>query len=347
MRVQGLIVRIIRQFIGDKRAVALLIVAPIFVLTLTSWVFKGDTYQPKLATVNVPAMIQDQLKKNGANLIDIQESEIQSLLKNNTIDGAVIFSNEKVELILEGSDPMVNRSIQLILQKSIQPMAHHPSLQSMANQSSLTVSYIHGSAEMVAFDSIGPVLLGFFAFFFVFLLAGVSFLRERTGGTLERLMVSPIRRGEIVVGYVIGYAIFAILQTIIITLYATRILHMMMVGSIFNVFIITLLLSLAALTLATLLSAFANNEFQMIQFIPLVIVPQVFFSGLFRLDTMILPLQWLSLFMPLRYGANALREVMIRGGGLANIWPDLLVLSAFSVVFMILNVLALRRQRAL
>ena len=111
--------------------------------------------------------------------------------------------------------------------------------------------------------------------------------------------------------------------------------------------LITLLLALTALTLGTLISAFAANEFQMIQFIPLIIVPQLFFSGLFSLDTMATWLRWIGVFMPLQYGADALRNIMIRGAGWDHIQMDVYVLAAFSLLFIVLNIVALRKHRRL
>ncbi|MDQ0162126.1 ABC transporter DrrB family efflux protein [Bacillus alveayuensis] len=175
----------------------------------------------------------------------------------------------------------------------------------------------------------------------------MSFLRERTSGTLERLLATPIRRHELVFGYVIGFGLFTAIQATLISGYAIRVLNMMLVGSFWYVLLITLLLAMTALTLGTLLSAFANNELQMIQFIPLVIVPQVFFSGLFPLDAMADWLASFSVIMPLTYGANALREIMIRGNGFESFQQDVYILLAFSVVFIILNVIVLKRYRRL
>lgn len=189
------------------------------------------------------------------------------------------------------------------------------------------------------------VLIGFFAFFFVFLVAGISFLKERTTGTLERLVATPIKRWEIVIGYVIGFGLFTTIQAILITWFSVDILGMMMNGMLINLLLVTLLLSITALTLGIFLSSFANSEFQMMQFIPLVIVPQVFFSGLFNIDTMAQWLRWLSKIMPLYYGADAMRNVMIRGKSFGDIAVDLAVLLGFSIVFMVLNVLTLRKYR--
>lgn len=130
------------------------------------------------------------------------------------------------------------------------------------------------------------MLVSFFVFFFVFLIAGIALLKERTSGTLERLLATPIKRYEIVAGYVIGYGLFALIQTIIVVLYAVNVLDIVLVGSIWLVLLTNILVALVALSLGTLLSSFATSEFQMVQFIPLVIVPQVFFTGIFPLDGM-------------------------------------------------------------
>lgn len=119
----------------------------------------------------------------------------------------------------------------------------------------------------------------------------------------------------------------------------------MMTGSFGYVLLITLLLSMTALTLGTLLSAFAANELQMIQFIPLIIVPQIFLSGLFPLDTLPLWLQRVGLATPIYYGSEALMNIMVRGKGWSAIALDVYVLIGFSLLFMLLNVLALRKHR--
>ncbi len=108
-------------------------------------------------------------------------------------------------------------------------------------------------------------------------------MRERTTGTLERLMATPIKRYEVVIGYLVGYGIFAVIQTLIVVLFSINILHIILAGSILNVILINLLLALVALSLGILLSTFASSEFQMIQFIPLVIIPQIFLQGFFHL----------------------------------------------------------------
>jgi ABC-2 type transport system permease protein len=340
MRVKALVIRILRQIIRDKRTIGLLIFAPILVLTMLHFVFNGDDYQPKVGFVNVPESMVNKMDIADAKVTEY-DSEKSALddLTNKEIDGYIQFENQTPSIYLEGSDPTVNGAIVKWIQTALKP------LQGNGASFELDVTYLHGSNEMGQFDYFGPVLLGFFVFFFVFLIAGVSFLRERTTGTLERLLSSPLRKWEIVIGYVLGFGIFTMIQATIIASYAIYVLGMLMEGAFGYVLLITLLLSLTALTLGILLSAFANNELQMIQFIPIIVVPQIFFSGLFNLETISGWLSWIGPFTPLYYAAEALRDVMVRGYGWNEIQMNLLVLAGFSFLFIMLNIFALRKYR--
>jgi ABC-2 type transport system permease protein len=300
MRVRAVIIRILRQFLHDKRTLAMMIVAPMLILYMMSLVFNGETYHPKLGVVNLPDAIIQKLQAQGAEVTAYDGEQADKELADVHLDAVIRLESGIPQIKLEGSDPAKNKAVLFLLQKAVQSSAPNP-----ASLQQPSISYLHGSESMAAFDNFGPVLIGFFVFFFVFLLSGVSFLRERTGGTLERLLASPLKRWEIVVGYILGFGIFTTLQAALIAWFATSVLGLMMAGSFWYVLLITVLLSLTALTLGTLISAFANNEFQMIQFIPLIIVPQVFFSGLFSLDTMSVWLRWIGVVMPLRYGADA------------------------------------------
>jgi ABC-2 type transport system permease protein len=344
MRIRALIIRIVRQFIHDKRTMALLIAAPLLVLSLMYLVFNGDTYQPKLGTLQIPASLSQTLSNNHAIVTAFSTSdEAEAALGDREIDAIIQLDGTFPHVKLEGSDPAKNRSVMMLIQKAMQEQA--PALNQAAKPPTPVFDYLHGSADMSAFDNFGPVLIGLFAFFFVFLIAGVSFLKERTSGTLERLLATPLRRWEIVVGYMAGFGIFTSLQAVLIAGYTIGVLGSLMVGSFWYVLLIMLLLSITALSFGTFLSAFANTEFQMIQFIPLVIVPQVFFSGLFDLDSMSPWLSWLSYITPLKYGADALRNIMIRGEGWGSIAFDVYLLLALSLLFMAANVLALRKHR--
>lgn len=336
----ALIIRILRQIVRDKRTMALLIFAPILVMSMLHLVFNGDEYKPKIGIVNLPEKIEAQLNLENAKLEHFEtEKQAKKDLSASKLDAYLMFDQMPPSVVLEGSDPSVNGAVMRWVQGAVKP------LQPNGGNQEIKTEYIFGSEDMGQFDYFGPVLLGFFVFFFVFLIAGVSFLRERTTGTLERLLTSPLRKWEIVAGYIMGFGIFTMIQAAIIAWYAIYVLGMMMEGSFGYVLLITLLLSLTALTLGILLSSFASNELQMIQFIPLVVVPQIFFSGLFNLETISEWLSWIGPVTPLYYAADALKNVMVRGFGWDMIYKDLLMLVAFSLLFMMLNIAALRRYR--
>lgn len=207
------------------------------------------------------------------------------------------------------------------------------------------VMYLLSAIIMEAFDSVAPILMGFFIFFFVFLIAGVAFLRERISGTLDRILATPLKRWEIVIGYFLGFGLFVSIQTIILQVFSVYGLNVPMVGSFWAVLVINLALAAGSLALGTLLSAFARNEFQLFQFIPLVIVPQIMFSGIFDLKNAPSWARVLSKIFPMTYGAEALKDVMLRGKNLIDVKYNLLMLIGYALLFLILNTLALKKYR--
>ncbi len=341
MRIKAITLRILQQFIHDKRTMALMFLAPLLVLSLMSLVFNGNTYVPKFGVSGQAAILSATLEKHDAEVTTYTTAELgQNALKESKIDALITMNGTAMQVELEGSNPTANRAVMMVLEVTAQNLL--PAAQVPVQPE---ISYLYGSADMKTIDRFGPIMIGVFVFFFVFLIAGVSFLRERTTGTLERLLSTPLKRWEIVLGYVCGFGIFTVLQALLISWYSIQVLGIIMTGSFGYVMLMTLLLSMAALTLGTLLSAFAANELQMIQFIPLIIVPQIFLSGLFPLDTLPLWLQRVGLATPLYYGAEALMNIMIRGKGWSAIALDVYVLIGFSLLFMLLNVLALRKHR--
>src|SRR4030042_569018 len=181
-------------------------------------------------------------------------------------------------------------------------------------------------------DNAAPAVLATLILFFGFIITGISFLRERTQGTLERLLVSPISRLDIVAGYLLGLLLFALLQTLIMFFYMVYVLNINYQGDLWQILLFQVLIGINAVCLGTFFSAFARNEFQMIQFIPLLIVPQIFLCGLF-IPIYQLPnyLEWLGKFLPLTYGVEGIKALMLQGQSLLDIGKDVGILAAFAV----------------
>ena len=186
-----------------------------------------------------------------------------------------------------------------------------------------------------------------FAFLFTFMLTSVAFLRERSSGTLERLLASPITRTEILAGYLLGFMPFAAIQATLVLGYAIVVLDAQVAGSMWLVVGVLVLLVVGVVNLGIAISFYARNELQVIQFIPLVLLPQVFLGGLFwPVATLWEPLSWSSALFPVTHAVRALRAVMLGGAGLADVTGDLLALSAFAAAMILLGTLVLRRQRS-
>ena len=193
-------------------------------------------------------------------------------------------------------------------------------------------------------DYIAPAMLTTLALFFSFLLTGISFLRERSQGTMERLMASPVSRLDIVIGYLLGFFVFALTQTLIIVLFTIYVLDVNYFGDLWQIFVFQIVVIVVAVNLGIFTSTFARNEFQMVQFIPLIIVPQIFLCGvLWPVEQMPDYLQWLSTVLPLTYAVDGLRDIMLEGQNLTEVWLELVVLVAFAAATSVLAAITLRR----
>ncbi len=342
MRIKALVKRIVLQLVRDKRTLALLFVAPLLILTLMHFLFTSNGDSSRVGIEGLSEEMVEQLEKLEIKVVTFQETtNIEDAIVENELDGYLVSKAGTLNLTIENTDPSRSK----FLQTKIQQAFAMGSGKSELMKGELKTNYMYGSEDTTFFDVLSPILVGFFVFFFVFLISGIGLLRERMTGTLERLLSTPIRRWEIVLGYLIGYGLFAIIQTIIVVVYSVNVLNMVLVGSVWHVLIVNVLIALVALSLGILLSSFAASEFQMIQFIPLVIVPQVFFTGIIPIAGMPEWLQMFSKIMPISYGADALKSIMYKGMGLSEILTDLVVLIGFATVFIVLNIVALKKYR--
>jgi ABC-2 type transport system permease protein len=336
MRVLALAERILRQIFRDRRTLALMLMAPLIVLSLMYLVLDVDVKAPQVAVIGAPADYLERLSRYDLTLERMDEAAAAQAVRAGEADAAVFYQSGKLLVYANGAEAARFERALAALEAARLKEARPSAI------GETELRYLSGYAGLTAFDNFGSVLIGLIIFFFVFLVSGISFLQERTGGTLEKLLSTPIRRREIVLGYLLGFGFFTVVQSLIVACFCVYALHVAMIGSFALAVAVTLVGALMAQSLGMLLSAAAQSEFQMMQFIPLVIVPQVFFSGLFDLTPV---LACIGRFMPLYYLATALRTVMLRGGGFGEIWLNLLIMAAFSGVFVLGNILVLRRYR--
>ncbi|WP_393965414.1 ABC transporter permease [Exiguobacterium sp. S22-S28] len=366
--------RVISQIFRDKRTIAMMFLAPLFVLFLLSTILGSSSDDVTIGMVDVPSAFADTLTSKTETASFKTEAEGRDALDDQRIEALITYQNGQPEILIEGGDVSKNATALQVIQETLitiqgqQATATNTKLLETVKQlqqrlTALTnqtfdapspvvpvtakpdIQFLYGSPDAELFDQIAPALMGFFIFLFVFIIAGVSFLRERSSGTLERTLATPLKRSSIVFGYFVGFFLFVTIQTILIQLFIVNVLDVTQEGNYFLLLFVNLLTASVALSLGLLLSSFSRTEFQLIQFIPLAIVPQIFFSGLFDLSDAPTWVEVINRLMPLTYAADALQNIMIRGAGFTDIWMDLIVLTGFMTLFVLLNMRALKKQR--
>ncbi len=164
--------------------------------------------------------------------------------------------------------------------------------------------YLFG-AQIAEFNNLAPMLIALFPFTIMFIVTSISMLRERMSGTLERLLTSPISKFEILAGYGLGFGILAVIQVALVLLVTFGPLELTTKGNIAMLLLFSLLDALMGTSLGLLLSAFANSEFQAVQFLPAFIFPQMLLSGIFTpRNQMPQALKFLSDLLPLSYAID-------------------------------------------
>lgn len=358
MRTLAIAKKVMKELLRDKRTLAMMFVAPVFIMWLMNLMFSAST------TVNIKLATQDLPTSLVTKMDDLDHVSVQTYndinqakkdLADEKVDAVVSYKNGEYQVDYANTDASKTSMTRQVLRTSIasegsnQLMAHIkqalPQLNLEAKAPEIKESYQYGDENTSFFTSMIPVLIGFVVFFFVFLISGMALLKERTSGTLERLLATPVKRSEIVYGYMLSYGLIAIFQTAVVVLAAIWLLDVEVVGNLFNVIIVNVVLALVALAFGILLSTLAKSEFQMMQFIPLVIMPQLFFSGIIPLSSMGDWAQTVGKFLPLTYSGDAMSQIILYGRGIGDVLPNIGVLLIFLVILTILNIIGLRSYR--
>lgn len=340
--------RLIRQITGDKRTLVVMLIAPMLIMTLLYLLLGNGVTTAKIDVVGDDYEASDAMKEiAGITLVSTEEEAIDRL-KTGESDGYIC--DERY--VAEGTDPsitaLVKRAfLQYVQEQNLISLPSQMSAQVEALFQAPEIEMYYGSGDYEQFDFLAPSMMGFIIFFLVFLLAGIAFLRERISGTLDRILVSSLRRSQLVAGYFLGFGVFAALQTVVIQSFLVYVLKIHTGTNFLMVLLINLMIAGTSLAMGTLFSAFARNEFQLFQFIPIVIIPQMMFCGLFNLRESPRFLQLLAKIFPLSYGADALRKVMLQGMGFSDIWHDLAIMLGFTLLFFALNIQVLKKYRKL
>jgi ABC-2 type transport system permease protein len=336
MKTLVIIRRIIRQIAGDKRSLGLILIVPLFMFTLIYFLLGDSGYKATIAQNGIPAPLTEKIEAQGVTVKNLSLTQGRAEVKDKKIDAFLYTQGGRTTLLFESNDAVKTGVVQKALQSAMKELSPSDTVET---------SFLYGSSDASMFDSLGYVMLGIISFFLIFIIAGISFVRERTNQTMERLMMTPVKRWQVVLGYTLGFGFFAVLQSILLLAYVKWVLHMTIAGSVLSAGLVMILLSLSAVCIGAFFSIFSNNEFQIMQFIPVVVIPQIFFSGLISLDTLPYHLGVVSKIMPVFYACDALKTITIRGEGLSAVLPDIWALLIFIGLFFVMNIMALKKYR--
>ena len=246
-------------------------------------------------------------------------------------------------LVIDDSNPLVARAVLDELNAAFAKVLE-------TQQSSLTVDSLldvrplyEGNIQMLDFTA--PGIIGFAMTLITIMLTAMAVVRERTGGTLTRILIAPASAWQVTLGYTLAFSLIAVFQAVELFIASIWLFDIRFIGSPGAVALIIILFAVGLQGLATLISTLSKNEAQAMQFVLFLLIPSIMLSGVFwPLETMPASMRPLSYAIPLTYANSALRKVMLTGYGLGELGFELSVLGAIALVTLVLSVLSMRRQ---
>ena len=206
--------------------------------------------------------------------------------------------------------------------------------------------YVFAEAP-ATFDAVGGPLLALFPFTTMFLVTSVAMLRERSSGTLERLLTTPLGKADLLLGYALAFGAVAVLQTLLASSVALAVLGLDLAAPVGIVVGLAVLDALLGTALGLLLSAFARTEFQAVQFLPAFVLPQLLLCGLFAArEDMAAPLQWLSAVFPLTYAVDGMQQLAAPSWSTGELVLDVVVVGGATLLALVLGAATLSRRSA-
>ena len=200
-------------------------------------------------------------------------------------------------------------------------------------------------SDTTVFDTVGPAMIALFPFIVMFLVTSITTLRERRTGTLERLLSMPLGKGDLILGYTLAFGLLAVLQSSIAVLFAVTVCGLQIDGSVGLLVAVAVADAVLGTTLGLLASAFARTEFQVVQFMPVIVFPQILLGGIFLpRDQLPDVLQTISDWLPLSHAIDALNAIATGSGDDAYVLGELLIILAWIVGAVVLGSITLRRR---
>jgi len=357
----------------DRRACLLLIALPIFAMAISNYSF-GEIKEIPAAIVDqdegpVAKMFLDVLRKTDTFKVvfegGIGEQDARGLVLNKTVHLAIILPSGLSQSVDENKQAnitiyydetdhnfalSIKRGLLEIMQNATEALLKSKLSQSKINLQTKPLNYIfdsvYGYGDLQYINFITPPIMAFTVTFVSIAITSMSIVREKTARTLERVLLSPIRESEFLLGKLMASILVTIGEVLLILATAFLVFQMPVVGSVLLVFFIGFLIGCGGLGLGLAASAMAKRELEAVMVIPAYIIPSLLLSGFFRpIEAISSPvMRTLSRFVPMTYANQALRAIMVKGLGILDIMPDILALTAFAVITLSIGILVFRRE---
>ena len=288
-------------------------------------------------TADTPQQLMEDLRRGEISVGVVVPPDFE----RRRIDG-----REAVQVLVDGSDTVVQSAAIQLSQMPLdnsRALANATGARETTSQQIAVVSFYNPERRSAV--NIVPGLIGVILTMTMVLFTGVAIVRERERGNMELLIATPVSRSELMIGKVLPYAAIGLVQTTLVMLLGVWLFEVPVRGSVLDVYLAAILLILANLTLGLLISTKAQSQFQAMQMTFFVFLPSILLSGfMFPFAGMPKPVQWLAEVLPLTHFLRLIRGVMLRGAGLAELWPDVLALVGFTVVMMTLAISRFRKR---
>ena len=331
-RIRAMTERVLRQIWHDKRVLVFMLLLPAIAMLLFGYSFSGDITDVRLAFIDedntdLTESILESLKRDDAFNVTVLASvddpeqlllgegyqavvripdKFTSLYYAHFAMGVATSAQGTIDLTIDESDPKVAATIRMGLADAMMDLGEGGPVEVETRE-------LYG-VEVRFIDSFAPAIMGFVVSLISIVLTLLSIVREKVDGTFSRIWVSPVRRAEFILGYVIAFGLIALVQSLVVLSIGKTIFDIVINGSIFWAFGCTILFAIGSVGLGTLLSALAQTESQAIIFFPLVILPSVLLSGMMwpvqAIPRLLRPLTYV---VPLTYSNRLLRAVMVKG----------------------------------
>lgn len=357
-RVLAITRRSLSQFRHDRRTLGFVFIMPLLLVLTFGYTFGGEVHDVRTLVVNedegaLAALLLDQVEGDTLSLetfadFDLAREEVEAGRAWAALHFPPSFSQDLlarravVTLAVDGTSPPILSALLGTLRAAAE--------QAFAGAGgaaplSLQQEFLYGSADTRFIDSFAPGVVGLAILLVTTIFSVIVLVRERTGGTLERLFATPLRPVELVAGHVLALGVIAFFQSAVVFAAAVLLFQVQVVGSLVLAFVILLLFAVGNMGLGIVLSSAARNELQAVQFVPLILFPSILLTGVFfPLEAIPASVRNLSLAVPLTYANHALQSVMLRGWGLLRVARDLLVLLAYGGLTLVAAAVLVRRQ---